>query len=84
MKKFMPIAQKKERRGAKASTSRPASRAGPQVFDAVGEGVGELQVGRRARFLDVVAGDGDGVVARHPREVYAKMSEMIRIEGRGG
>ena len=65
MKKFMPIAQKKDSRGAKASTSRPASMPGAQVLHPVGEGVGQLQVGRRPGLLDVVAGDGDGVVARH-------------------
>jgi hypothetical protein len=59
MKKFMPIAQKKERRGANASTSRPAATPGADVFDAVGERVGELQVRRRARFLHVIAGNRD-------------------------
>ncbi len=38
---------------------------GPQVLDAVGEGVRELQVGRRPGLLDVVAGDGDRVELRH-------------------
>ena len=44
----------------------PDRAAGPHVLDPVGEGVGELEVGRRPGLLDVVAGDGDGVVARHP------------------
>ncbi len=37
------------------------------VLDTVGEGVGELQVGRGSGFLDVVAGDGDRVELRHLR-----------------
>ena len=37
----------------------------PQVLDAVGEGVGQLQVGRRPGLLDVVAGDRDRVEPRH-------------------
>ena len=45
---------------------RPARRPGrPQVLHAVGERVGQLQVGRRPGLLDVVAGDGDRVEPRH-------------------
>ena len=40
--------------------------AGPQVLDAVGQRVGQLQVGRRPGLLDVVAGDRDRVELRHP------------------
>jgi hypothetical protein len=47
MKKFIPMAQKKLSRGANASMSDPAVQAGADVFDAVGQGVRELQVGRR-------------------------------------
>ena len=44
--------------------------AGADIFDAVGERVGELEVGRRAGFLHVVAGDRDRVELRHvPRGV---------------
>ena len=57
MKKFMPIAQKKLRRGAKD--------AGTEVFQAVGEGIGELDVAGGAGLLHVVAGNGDGVELRH-------------------
>ena len=37
------------------------------VLDAVGQRVGELEVGRRAGLLHVIAGDGDRVELRHPR-----------------
>ncbi len=39
--------------------------AGAHIFQTVGERVGELQVDRRAGFLDVIAGNGDRVEARH-------------------
>ena len=65
MKKFMPIAQKNDSRGAKRSTSRPAARPGAEIFDAVGQRIGELEVLRRAGFLHVIAGDRDGIVFRH-------------------
>ena len=39
--------------------------AGAQVLDAVGERVGQLQVGGRPGLLDVVAGDRDRVEPRH-------------------
>ena len=38
---------------------------GPHVLHAVGEGVGQLQIRRRARFLHVVTGDRDRVEPRH-------------------
>ena len=41
--------------------------AGAHVLDAVGQRVGELEVGRRAGLLHVIAGDGDGVELRHLR-----------------
>ena len=65
MKKFMPIAQKNDSRGANASTSSPAADAGAQVLDAVGQRVGQLEVGGRPGLLDVVAGDRDRVELRH-------------------
>ena len=65
MKKFMPIAQKNERRGAKRSMSSPAFMPGAHIFDAVGERVGELEVLRRARLLHVIAGDRDRIELRH-------------------
>src|SRR5215831_13678763 len=39
---------------------------GAHILDAVGEGVGEFQVCRRARLLHVIAGDRDRVELRHP------------------
>ena len=65
MKKFIPIAQKKLSRGAKWSMSRPAPDAGTEVLHAVGQGVGELEVGGRPGLLHVVAGDRDRVEPRH-------------------
>ncbi len=41
--------------------------AGAHVFDAVGDGVGQLQVRRRPGLLHVVAGDRDRVELRHLR-----------------
>ncbi len=38
---------------------------GPQVLDTVGEGVGELEIGRRPGLLHVVARDRDRVEPRH-------------------
>ncbi len=38
----------------------------PHIFDAVGEGIGEFEVLRRARLLHVIAGDRDRVEFRHP------------------
>ncbi len=40
---------------------------GADIFDAVGERVGELEVGRRSGLLHVVAGDRDRVELRHMR-----------------
>src|SRR6202051_5193149 len=54
MKKFMPIAQKNDSRGAKRRSSRPARQC-----------IGEFEVLRRAGLLHVIAGDGYGVVPRH-------------------
>ena len=41
--------------------------AGAEIFDAVGERVGEFEVLRRARLLHVIAGDRDRVELRHVR-----------------
>ena len=49
MKKFMPIAQKNDSRGANVSTSSPAVDAGADVLDAVGERVRELEIGASPR-----------------------------------
>ena len=61
MKKFMPIAQKNESRGANSSIVEAARERGAHVLEAVGEREGELLDLRRAGFLHVVAADRDGV-----------------------
>ena len=65
MKKFMPMAKKNERRGANLSTSSPRVDGRADVFDAVGDRVGQLLGAGRPGFLHVIAGDRDRVVARH-------------------
>ena len=62
--------------------ARPPS--GPDVFDAVREGVGQLEVLRRPGLLHVIAGDRDRVERGIFWEVNAKMSETIRMLGVGG
>ncbi len=44
----------------------PASQGRPHVFQAVGQGEGQFLHRRSACFLHVVAGDRDGIEARHP------------------
>ncbi len=41
-------------------------KAGAHVLDAVGEGVGKLEVLRRTRLLHMIAGDRDRIEFRHP------------------
>ena len=65
MKKFMPMAKKNERRGANCVDAHPGGDAGADVLEAVGQRVAELEVGRRAGLLHVVAGDRDRVELRH-------------------
>ena len=65
MKKFMPIAQKNDRRGAKRSIVEAGREAGADIFDAVGQRVGEFEIRRRARLLHVIAGDRDRIEFRH-------------------
>jgi len=43
----------------------PGGQTCAQIFDAVGQRVGELEVLRRACFLHVIAGDRDRIVLRH-------------------
>src|SRR5260370_1438362 len=43
----------------------PRREPGAEIFDAVGQRIGELEVLGRAGFLHVIAGDGYGVVLRH-------------------
>ena len=72
MKKFIPIAQKKDSRGRELVDGHPGREPGADVLDAVGQRVGQLEVGGRPGLLDVVAGDRDRVEARHPRRGVAE------------
>ena len=65
MKKFIPIAQKKLSRGAKRVDVQAGGQPGADVLHAVGQRVGQLEVGGRPGLLHVVAGDRDRVEARH-------------------
>ena len=49
----------------KAIDVETGSKPGAQIFDAVGQRIGELEVLRRAGLLHVIAGDRDRVVFRH-------------------
>src|SRR3712207_7666811 len=56
--------------------------AGAQVLDAVGQRVAELEVGRRAGLLHVVAGDRDRVEARseeHTSELQSRQYLVCRL-----
>jgi hypothetical protein len=55
MKKFIPMPQKKDNRGANLS----GVQAGLDVIDTVGECVGEFEIGCGSGFLDVVTGNRD-------------------------
>ena len=44
----------------------PCFQPAAHIFHAVGESVGEFQIGSGARLLDVIARDGNGVELRHP------------------
>jgi hypothetical protein len=66
MKKFIPIAQKNDSRGANSVDVEPHGLAGPDVLHPVGQRVRELEVLRRPGLLHVVAGDRDRVEPRHP------------------
>ena len=64
------MAKKKERRPANSSTFEALGDRGADIFAAVGQREGELLHQSRARFLHVVAGNGDGVKTRHlPRRI---------------
>ena len=54
---------------------------GADVFDAVGERVGELEVLRRARLLHVIAGDRDRIVFRH---LLGGVGEDVRDDAHRG
>ena len=58
--------KKNDSRGAKRSTARGAE-PGAHIFDAVGERVGEFEIGGRSGLLHVIAGDRDRIELRHVR-----------------
>ena len=60
-RKLLCALKKNERRGAKASTSRPASMAALDIGDGVGQREGHFLNRGGARFANVIAADGDGV-----------------------
>ena len=64
-KKSMCALKKNERRGAKSSTASPAASAASTYAKPVADRERELLRGGRAGLADVVAGDRDGVPARH-------------------
>ncbi len=43
----------------------PGGQSGAEIFDAIGERVGEFEILRRAGFLHVIAGNGNRIVFRH-------------------
>ena len=63
-KKSLCALKKKERRGAKSSTSSPRRKRPFNVFDAVAQGEGQLLDGGRAGLADVIAADGNGIELR--------------------
>ena len=52
--------------GGKTIDIEARGKTGAQIFDAVGERIGELEVLRRTGFLHVIAGDRDRIELRHP------------------
>ena len=81
MKKFMPIAQKNDRRGANSIDAQARRDAGAQILDAVGERIGELEVLRRAGLLHVIAGDRDRIEFRH---VFRREGEDVGDDAHRG
>ena len=65
MKKFMPIAQKNDRRGANESISMLSIDARAQILKSVGKRIGQLDVAGSSGLLHVVTGDGYGVELGH-------------------
>ena len=85
-KRWLCALKKKERRGAKASTSSPRADRRRDVGAGVGEGEGQLLHGRRARLADVVAADRDrvpaGKVLRAVLEAVGREAQRRAREGR--
>ena len=65
MKKFMPMAKKKDRRGAKASMPRPFFMAARAYSRPSARVNASFQGSVGTSFLDVVTGNGNGVEAWH-------------------
>ena len=85
MKKFMPTAQKKLKRGAKRIDVKPGIESGTDIFDTVSERIGQLEIGGGSGFLHMIAGNADRIESRGIcLAVWAKISAMIRIDGPGG
>ena len=62
-----------ERQSRRETVDRKIGREpGADIFDAVGERVGEFEVGGRAGFLHVIAGDRDRIELRHMRRGIGK------------
>ncbi len=72
MKWCMPMPQKKRDTRREAVDIQARADAGAQVFQAVGQGVGKLQIGRGTGFLHVIAADADAVEFRHLRRGVAE------------
>jgi hypothetical protein len=58
----------------------PGVKTGSEVFEAVGEGVGEFEVGGCSGFLHVIAGNGDAVELRH---VFRTVAENVADNAHG-
>ena len=75
------MAQKNESRGQKASTFETGVQAGADIFQTVGQCIGEFQIGGGAGFLHVVAADADAVELGHP---LASVGENIGDDADAG
>ncbi len=64
-KEIHPDAPEERQPGREAVDVQAGVQARPDVVDAVGQGVGQLQIRRGTGFLDVIAGNGDGVELGH-------------------
>ena len=51
---------------AEGVDGQPGSAPRPHILQAIGQRIGQLQIGRRSRLLHVISADADAVVTRHP------------------
>ena len=65
MKKFMPMPQKNDNRGAKASISKPACRPARRYSKPSAKRICQFNIAGRASFLYVITADADAVEFRH-------------------